>query len=101
RHTRFSRDWSSDVCSSDLLFMCFRQQLIGDARVVGDFTAAPILQHEIETAAGTESGNRRGIEDHHQRFLDVPENAAELCEHAVEIGRASCRERGWISWAGV
>src|SRR5690606_40917075 len=21
RHTRFSRDWSSDVCSSDLLFM--------------------------------------------------------------------------------
>src|SRR5690606_40465584 len=23
RHTRFSRDWSSDVCSSDLLFLMF------------------------------------------------------------------------------
>src|SRR5690606_40361009 len=22
RHTRFSRDWSSDVCSSDLCFSC-------------------------------------------------------------------------------
>src|SRR5690606_39888892 len=24
RHTRFSRDWSSDVCSSDLLFSIFQ-----------------------------------------------------------------------------
>src|SRR5690606_40666642 len=23
RHTRFSRDWSSDVCSSDLIFIAF------------------------------------------------------------------------------
>src|SRR5690606_41182871 len=31
RHTRFSRDWSSDVCSSDLVyyshFKCNRQQI--------------------------------------------------------------------------
>src|SRR5207249_5999086 len=25
RHTRSKRDWSSDVCSSDLLFFCFPQ----------------------------------------------------------------------------
>src|SRR5690606_39528346 len=25
RHTRFSRDWSSDVCSSDLIFPYYRE----------------------------------------------------------------------------
>src|SRR5690606_40296044 len=32
RHTRFSRDWSSDVCSSDLFFSFFKllyQKLLG------------------------------------------------------------------------
>src|SRR5690606_41180935 len=29
RHTRFSRDWSSDVCSSDLIYAA-AQKLLGD-----------------------------------------------------------------------
>src|SRR5690606_3630645 len=29
RHTRFSRDWSSDVCSSDLLFQAGNQTAVG------------------------------------------------------------------------
>src|SRR4030042_303763 len=29
RHTRCSRDWSSDVCSSDLLFPLYREELQG------------------------------------------------------------------------
>src|SRR5690606_40427607 len=29
RHTRFSRDWSSDVCSSDLGFANFRTGAVG------------------------------------------------------------------------
>src|SRR5690606_39777574 len=32
RHTRFSRDWSSDVCSSDLLFVI---SALGSALAVG------------------------------------------------------------------
>src|SRR5690606_39772159 len=36
RHTRFSRDWSSDVCSSDLVALGAEEQdhaaLLGDAR---------------------------------------------------------------------
>src|SRR5690606_40017610 len=30
RHTRFSRDWSSDVCSSDLSPLCYRRILNGN-----------------------------------------------------------------------
>src|SRR5690606_39541092 len=37
RHTRFSRDWSSDVCSSDLLvpFLCVPITFV-DTYVMGD-----------------------------------------------------------------
>src|SRR5207302_5910857 len=46
RHTRFSRDWSSDVCSSDLL-----QQLI--MRCLLERTAAPrrILTQLLQPSA--------------------------------------------------
>src|SRR5207302_2952537 len=37
RHTRFSRDWSSDVCSSDLV--SFRVE--PDCRYEGDVTGPP------------------------------------------------------------
>src|SRR5690606_41156753 len=37
RHTRFSRDWSSDVCSSDLLFPYDR--LVGVALKLEEFSA--------------------------------------------------------------
>src|SRR5690606_40337549 len=46
RHTRFSRDWSSDVCSSDLA-----PQAVGPAptfRIAGKW---PILPSEAEIAA--------------------------------------------------
>src|SRR5207302_8257651 len=41
RHTRFSRDWSSDVCSSDLLFAmvifrAYRKQLVFDLELDQD-----------------------------------------------------------------
>src|SRR5690606_40638199 len=29
RHTRFSRDWSSDVCSSDLVMKIFVKDIVG------------------------------------------------------------------------
>src|SRR5690606_41162497 len=51
RHTRFSRDWSSDVCSSDLSISAFRYQpasmrlpigheLYGLLRMLGRFAIA-------------------------------------------------------------
>src|SRR5690606_40781952 len=39
RHTRFSRDWSSDVCSSDLLLLLFPER---DCRQL-----VPALQHAV------------------------------------------------------
>src|SRR5690606_40987203 len=40
RHTRFSRDWSSDVCSSDLiksnqLFLCYQPQVDQNGDICG------------------------------------------------------------------
>src|SRR5437870_13866326 len=68
RHTRWPRDWSSDVCSSDLIRIL----------VVAELVAA----HE------------RAREPH----LDL---AQEVRGDALEIGRASCRERVEISVVAV
>src|SRR5690606_40010886 len=36
RHTRFSRDWSSDVCSSDLRWYCPRGGRVGRRQVLSE-----------------------------------------------------------------
>src|SRR3546814_9215918 len=78
-------DWSSDVCSSDLV-----AQLVRAARI---------------SVGGGGRGSRHGDEadahqheDHQQKHaVDRPEPAAQLRpvgpSQAGEIGRASCRER--------
>src|SRR5690606_28413989 len=57
RHTRFSRDWSSDVCSSDLVINSYTtdgQLQIYDLRVLEDdksyippYHALPLVREEI------------------------------------------------------
>src|SRR5690606_39510992 len=72
-HTSFSRDWSSDVCSSDLRFLP-----ADDPRVRATVLAIAdeltedglVLRYRVETTDDGLSGK--------------------------EIGRASCRERVWI-----
>src|SRR5699024_12067870 len=82
RHTRSKRDWSSDVCSSDLA-------------VVGDGASADVVKAADQVddgglpgAGGAHEGNllaRLGVE-------------ADLVQYLfVQIGRASCRERVWSS----
>src|SRR3712207_9491587 len=67
RHTRYWRDWSSDVCSSDLAWGFSARAMVGHHRPLGKGVAA---------AAGSSAGDdcRTG-----------------------EIGRASWRERVEIS----
>src|SRR5690606_40015148 len=65
RHTRFSRDWSSDVCSSDL---------------------RSSTKSSISSAA---DGAR------------IPTENVRQASCATQIGRASCRERVYISAGAV
>src|SRR5207302_4099009 len=82
RHTRFSRDWSSDVCSSDLLF----PGCCGNRAAQGGNRPHPV--------------SRKGISG---RLADTCQAA--ICAIAAtkadtglhEIGRASCREREYIA----
>src|SRR5207302_8036170 len=90
RHTRFSRDWSSDVCSSDLITTADHDDRVVPAH---SFKFAAALQHaqagpapvliRIETRAvhGTGKPTSKQIE----------EAADELSFLWAEIGRASCR----------
>src|SRR5690606_40901270 len=84
RHTRFSRDWSSDVCSSDLVMRTLSKVGLAGLRLgllIGD--AAWLT--EIEK-------------------IRLPYNINVLTQLSAEfalekIGRASCRERVEVAGA--
>src|SRR5690606_39443764 len=94
RHTSFSRDWSSDVCSSDL------------HRFLAGPSAASLLdvKVELERALG-QGGERAALHAAYSCVLSLAQFEASagqgatggnphLAAEAHEIGRASCRERG-------
>src|SRR5690606_41940641 len=74
RHTRFSRDWSSDVCSSDLAGLRAADRLVAP-------TAAMLA--ELRRLYGPLPASRV-----------ISNGRAALPES--KIGRASCREREWM-----
>src|SRR5690625_7849249 len=76
RHTRWPRDWSSDVCSSDLVG--------GLDRSRDDLALLPTGGgHQLHPGAGGGQGGQQGPGGQGQ------------------IGRASCRERVEIAVVGV
>src|SRR5699024_11512218 len=86
RHTRSKRDWSSDVCSSDL-----RPTRIGGGAA----------DHEGESEVDLERRALLFLEQFQPAGLggQILLEAAQFGD--VEIGRASCRERGWGGGGGV
>src|SRR5437879_6694801 len=79
RHTRYIGDWSSDVCSSDLV----RQQLFKG--------------NEYWFWLGTEVDRAKisvHVYDSDGKLAEEPDSWEK------EIGRASCRERVWIRVGG-
>src|SRR5207253_8122053 len=84
RHTRWPRDWSSDVCSSDLLSKRYG-------------ATANRFRDKLVELLGDSRGNAVKTAE-----------AFEVCEYGtqptreqlLQIGRASCRERGEVSGGG-
>src|SRR2546421_4312380 len=78
RHTRSDRDWSSDVCSSDLGVAMVLAAALGLALAVATQTAGRVV---------------RGLVD---AYVELFRNTPLLIQIFIvyfEIGRASCRER--------
>src|SRR5690606_40108251 len=100
-HTRFSRDWSSDVCSSDLTNHL-------------DMESIESLQYALEKYEGTlffVSHDREFVSGLATRVIEILPSG-EIIDYQggyddylesrgiAEIGRASCRERGSTRRAG-
>src|SRR5690606_40720815 len=45
RHTRFSRDWSSDVCASDLNHVAVREGITGDSKELTETYIRDVASH--------------------------------------------------------
>src|SRR5690606_39932386 len=83
RHTRFSRDWSSDVCSSDLVL----------ALQTGEQGPLQQVMAGVDTAMSDLAARRAGVPL--WQLLGGPAEAPPVAVYASgKIGRASCRERG-------
>src|SRR2546430_8752995 len=79
RHTRFDCDWSSDVCSSDLDH--WKAKGLDFSQILYQPAAPPTVARRCVRAQD------HGLE----KALD--QTLISLCSEAIEIGRASCRER--------
>src|SRR5690554_7701866 len=85
RHTRCGRDWSSDVCSSDLVVdgVDAAPEQAGLAARVGHHHHAVLAQTSLQAAAVAVEGHRHGI------ALQVLERSEER-----RVGKEG-RARGW------
>src|SRR5690606_40967515 len=94
-HTRFSRDWSSDVCSSDLI-----SDLLDVARLSGgaiELVVEPVDPAQVVETAVSDvqpAVQQQGL----TVVVDLADDLAPILadRHRViqKIGRASWRERG-------
>src|SRR5690625_4621395 len=94
RHTRWPRDWSSDVCSSDLrpgseLLLDDGLMAMRVTRIDGD-----VIHCEVMTSGRLSDRKGLNLRGGGLSVPGVSEDDARDIVHAAEIGRASCRERG-------
>src|SRR5437868_13110164 len=99
RHTRSKRDWSSDVCSSDLREPRLEHapDLSSRARYYGRVVSAPDAAALVATEDG---GAWRGEMAPGGAGRGGMGGAEEHAREDGEIGRASCRERVWTTGGG-
>src|SRR5256886_8260378 len=89
RHTRFDCDWSSDVCSSDLASDWIERSPVWIS--AGSPGARWITVKETNVMPSKSGRARRS------RRSAYPS----MARYCIQIGRASCRERGEISGGAV
>src|SRR5206468_6635737 len=99
RHTRSDRDWSSDVCSSDLLLSSKGYGLLWNNPSLTDFNPADqAIVIDPATGKGKFSTGAKG----RYGFLLASDNKDRLVVDVDgKIGRASCRERVEVGVGGV
>src|SRR5690606_40119539 len=84
RHTRFSRDWSSDVCSSDLLLGGPIPQLAHDGKPLSSSPRLTYDPKDVDTGWKTGGAEPKLMLAGSERsFEDVRDLAA---EHVVDRG---------------
>src|SRR5690606_40937603 len=87
RHTRVSRDWSADVCSSDLTEAIRMGRPVNVVHPVkGEDKQKPVNYDTMALPTNAKTIARKAQQ------AGIPPNVALTIAH--KIGRASCRERG-------
>src|SRR5207253_8528946 len=93
RHTRWPRDWSSDVCSSDLFIFesLIRSEAHGRSSGQGAHRMIRMLTGGLAALVLAAAAIAPAQSYHRDQQKNQWKN---LAIGAGEIGRASCRERG-------
>src|SRR5690606_41174661 len=91
RHTRFSRDWSSDVCSSDLAYATAELGFL--ALDTAGQMAMRLLAEPVVQIVDPDSGQVVGSGELGEVVVTNFSRGYPL----IQIGRASCRERVKVS----
>src|SRR5690625_7838049 len=94
RHTRWPRDWSSDVCSSDLGLVLANEEVVNMMDTSLEVGSSPIIPVGMKKNGGFNAYSKVADEE---TFQILQSHIRKL----IEIGRASCRERvydlvGWV-----
>src|SRR5690606_39703617 len=94
RHTSFSRDWSSDVCSSDLACVF---------GIAARFVSRPLQPRCLARPPLREGGRALAVCWLCVSAHRIPDRLGERMKpaHQPQIGRASCRESVWFSTVAV
>src|SRR5699024_12209953 len=94
--TRSKRDWSSDVCSSDLIVMKLTEELLEhqdkEEEILFPYVKK-LVKAEQEGKSVENDSDFTTAADPVAMMEAEHEEAGEMME-TIQIGRASCRERG-------
>src|SRR5205807_7631589 len=88
RHTRLQGDWSSDVCSSDLLYNRYMSEHSAGQAVADAFTNVEDTMLTLDAGGHLAEFKPEGVKN-----FPADIQVGNTIRTKLEIGRASCRER--------